>query len=1012
MASATESSLKVVWRELEQLCSCISLISLLTIFGSSSLLMAQDSASQYEQQKSQAMAGKLYPPALFGKLDSLEKQARDARQPAQSEYLRQQARWLLPETPTLPEHVSRVMGNLKFKHDQYPVSVVYATNGESVFTSSRDGTLRQWNLQNGRTLKTWDLHNPLGHLVLSPDGKLLAVAEGYRLTPNLDVSTLPIQDDYAIHVIDIASGSIKWKLTGTKAAIHCLSFSSDSKLLVSGSQTGKSDPIRVWNVETGKFERGIKVIHAILNIAWSNDSSKLYCSTSDKTLAVFDSKSGLQVLAMPREKGTIYAMALNPDQSQLALAGDVVEEGSGLAIKIYSTKDWKLVQTLLGHQASVTSLSFVREGKLLVSASAKPEAAVKVWDINQKTAVSQYQGHSNDVLDLAMTNTGQSIVTVSLDGSIRLWQTSQVKPAALLFQGKSPVWALASHGKLLLAAGADQTAHLWDMEASKELHRFTEHQSPVTAGCFRPDGAEVATGGGDFVIRLWDPSTGKATVTLPGHTGVITALAYSPDGRRLYSASADKTIRIWDVGEKKTLHTLPQHRSVVTSLAVNMQGSLLATGGADNLIRVWRTHDASELRTLIGHTGAITGLAFSPGGTLLASVGADGVTKLWDPATRGDAMRTLAGHTGQLMAVAFSPNNRFLATAGADETIRIWNLTNGSEARALQGHTDWITSLTYLSDGDTLVSASVDGSVKIWQESKAFEPLVFGHEHPIRYLAMSPPGDRLASGSEEGKIIVWDTATGNPMTTLTSHVFSIKGLGFSSDGKQLLSADKDQYLKLWDVAGSRELQSFQPKADSINRVGFLPRDRGILASVGSSNMLAWSFEDKLIKPEPALSFLGYTNHCNAVSFAQDRIAMGGTDGMVKFWKLSDFKYETDSQLRAYNVAVLELAISSDGKRLLTANQENEYKLWNMDDKKLLKNWVARPVRLQAIALHPTGNRILAAFETGEVVLWDSDGREMRSWKFKTAMNDVIFSPSNSNAYAGSAHGVIYQLDLP
>lgn len=978
---------------------------------------AQDTVALYQKEKAEFLkssTSKLYSPSLLKKLDALDGQIKAVTDPNQSALLLQQARWLLPDSASpLPAHVTKVMGNIKFKHDAYALSVAYAPDEKSLFTASRDGTVKQWDLQTGRAIKTWDLKSPLGPLCLSPDGKLLAVAEGYRLAPNLDLATIPNQEQFAIHIIDLATGDIKWKLSESKAAILSLAFSTDGQLLASGTQSGKTAPLLTWNLTNGKLERSIKGIHAVVHVAWSKDASRLYVTNSDKSIAVFDSKTGLQVFANAREKGFIYAMALSPDQTLMAIGGDLSEEGS--AIKIYSTKDWKLVHTLLGHKDSIVGLTFHSGGNTLVSTSAKPEAAVKVWDIAQKTAITQYLGHTNDVLAVAITASGNSLATVSLDGSIRQWQTSQVRPAKTLFQGKAPVWAVATMDNRYLTVSADQTAVLREINSGKELQKYSEHKAPVTAGCFRPDGNEIATGGGgDFVIRLWDPATGKTNATLTGHTGVITALVYSPDGKRLYSSSADKSIRIWNLADKKVLFKLDQHRSVVTALALNLEGTLLASGGGDNIIRIWRTHDASELRSLIGHSGAITGLAYSPGGTLLASVGADGITKIWDPSTRSDALRTHAGHNGQLMAVAFSPNNKFLATAGADATIRIWNMNNGNEARALKGHADWITSLAFLSDSEGLLSTSVDGSIKLWAESKAFEPLVFGHDQPISYLAISPRGDLLASGSDEGKIILWDTATGDEQASFSSHMQSIKTVCFSNDGKQLISADREQNIKLWEVATKREKQSIKSNLDGgIYRLAFLRDDRGIIGATTLSKIPLWSLEQRLLKPEPEITFSGSDRSCNGVAFAQDRLALGSTDGKVKLWKINQFKNESDDELQAYTVAVHELTMSGDGKKLLTTNQENEFKLWNLDDKKQIHAWTARPAKLQALALNVAGDRVLASFETGEIVLWDAvTGRELRTWKFRTQMNDLIFSPTAKQAYAGSSHGVIYQLELP
>ncbi len=974
--------------------------------------VAQDASVQQEKQAAFASpAGKLYPPNLQKKIEVLDEEL--TRKPG-STALQQQVRWLIPDASMeMPPHVSRIMGTLKFKHDQYATAVVYTPDGTGIITASRDGTVKLWSLSTGKATKTWDLGLPIGPLCLSPDGKYLAAAEGYRLAPSLDIASFAPQDDYAIHVIELASGNVKWKLSGTKAPILSLAYSSDGQMLASGSQSGKGDPIRLWNLTTGKFERSLKSIHSINNIGWSKDGSRLFSTTGDRTIVIFDVKSGLQVQST-RERGTLYAMTLSPDQDMLAVGGDTTDENNTLAVKLYSTKDWKLISSLPGQQGSFVSLAFHNDGKTLVTGSAKNENAVKVWNIAAKTASAQYLGHTSDVLGIALTKQGSNIATVSLDGTIRLWQTSQVKPPVSLVQGTSPVWSVATHGTMLLTTGADKTAVIRDLESGKEIARFLEHQSPVTSGCFRPDGAEVATGGGDYTIRLWDPATGKPGTVLTGHKGVITSLVYSPDGKRLYSASADKSIRIWDIAQKKVLHTLEQHRSVVTSLALNLEGSLLASGGADNLVRIWRTNDASEMRALIGHAGAITGLCFSPGGKLLASVGADGVCKIWDPGTRADALRTISGHVGQLMTVAFSPNNKYLATAGADETIRLWSVANGNELRAMQGHTDWVTSVTFLADGESLLSASVDGSVKLWAESKSFEVPVFGHEYPVRYLAMSPQGDRLASGSEDGKIILWDTATGNDVTTLNNHLVSIRALAFSNDGKKLVSADRESNIKLWDAVAGRELQTL-PRKDSdsgINRLGFLQKDRGIFASMGSSTIAAWQLDGDALKSEPVLNVLGYERHCNSVAFAQDRVAMGSTDGNVIYKKLVQFKPDIDEIIKSFSVSVSNVTLSSNSNRLLAINQDNEFKILNLEDKKLIGTWKGRPSKLTALAMNTTGDRVLASFDSGEIVLWNDAGRELRTWKFRSITSDIIFTPNGKQAYAGMSNGVIFQLDLP
>ncbi|HMO37241.1 MAG TPA: hypothetical protein PKA06_14480, partial [Gemmatales bacterium] len=290
---------------------------------------------EYQQEKEAALQSsihKLYPPNVFKNLSQLE--AGLAKSPDSSTLLKQ-ARWMLPDpNSVVPAHVSRIMGSLKFKHDQHATSILYTPDDTGLLTCSRDGTVRLWNLHNGLAAKTWNLGAPLGAMSLSPDGKLLAVAEGYRLYPRIDLSSFPSQEEYAIHLIDLQAGSVVAKLTGIRAPILALSFSADGKQLACGGQPVKGEPLHIWNVARRELSRSFKSIHTINNLAWSNTGTRLFCTSSNKSIDIFDVTKGEQIQSV-QERGTLYAMALSPDQEYLAVGGDITEENNYQVIRIY-----------------------------------------------------------------------------------------------------------------------------------------------------------------------------------------------------------------------------------------------------------------------------------------------------------------------------------------------------------------------------------------------------------------------------------------------------------------------------------------------------------------------------------------------------------------------------------------------------------------------------------------------------------------------------------------------------
>src|SRR5207248_2144971 len=62
-------------------------------------------------------------------------------------------------------------------------------------------------------------------------------------------------------------------------------------------------------------------------------------------------------------------------------------------------------------------------------------------------------------------------------------------------------------------------------------------------------------------------------------------------------------------------------------------------------------------------------------------------------------------------------------------------------------------------------------------------------------------GSRLARADGTGAVTVWDTATGQPLRTLTGHTRPVTSLTFTPDGRSLAAMSQDRYLRVWDVTG-------------------------------------------------------------------------------------------------------------------------------------------------------------------------------------------------------------------
>jgi WD40 repeat protein len=310
----------------------------------------------------------------------------------------------------------------------------------------------------------------------------------------------------------------------------------------------------------------------------------------------------------------------------------------------------------------------------------------------------------------------------------------------------------------------------------------------------------------------------------------------------------------------------------------------------------------------------------------------------------------------------------------------------------------------------------VDGTVRLWEENQSAESTSYGHSQPVRCLALSPQGTRLASGSDNGQIILWDPQTGDDVTKCAGHLGGITSLAFSHDGKFLLAGDQRHDIKLWDAATGKELAGVTAGGTPA-KVGFLDKDRAIVAWTGNAEVFLWPFANQpvpSVKADSMQSFIGTDQHPNALSIAGNRIFLGTIDGNTKVWRVSaDLKGESPQTIPCFNEAIYGQTVNFAGSRLLSLNPDSQLKWIDVEKKQPLQTWKGRPARPMCFAVHPDRDLALVGFESNEVVLWNpATGQELRTWKFRGPITDLVIAPNGKQAFAAAQNAVIYRLDLP
>lgn len=388
---------------------------------------------------------------------------------------------------------------------------------------------------------------------------------------------------------------------------------------------------------------------------------------------------------------------------------------------------WPTQVAFLGDRLAAAN----QQGQILLwdlSDQAKPDTAQKTEQDSPQAGeeagegegvdrppVLQLVGHDNGVTRLIPLDDGRTLISASLDGTIRFWDLQQTPGDA------APV--------------------VLDQKDRQQAARRTKDD----------EAAAILEAPG-----LATPTLTPA-VTLSEHAAWIRALGVSGDGRRMVSGDDSGKTIVWDLPARRPLvHWQGHPRTWITSAALSPDGSLAFTAEyagrrssfdvpaaqarlwdavsgelQSDLLKVW-TPDVKDKDRVdsYGYGQAwgklikrgLVAARFSPDGSLLA-MSQNGETQqgeiLVAKVESGEIVHTLSGHAGGARDVRFSSDGSHLVSSGRDTTLRIWDVAKGEQVAELgKGRggqfKDWFDGIALDSDDLRVAAADIAGFVRVW----------------------------------------------------------------------------------------------------------------------------------------------------------------------------------------------------------------------------------------------------------------------------------------------------------
>jgi WD40 repeat protein len=610
-----------------------------------------------------------------------------------------------------------------------------------------------------------------------------------------------------------------------------------------------------------------------------------------------------------------------------------------------------------------------------------------LWRVYHKD-LETLEGHNDTVTSVAFSPDGKTIATSGVDGVVKIWDAVSRREVLTLKWGAQPVTSVTSiafspDGRALAVASADNTVRLWDTAGpQKEPSVLRGPTAPLYAVAFSPDAATLAAGGEDKAVWVWrlNDAAGGARA-LKGHEDMVRALAYSPDGKTLASASNDGTVRLWDaLAPSPRPTTLASQTQPFLSLSFSADGATIAAGGDDGAINLWNVR-APGRKPLVfkGHEGAVETVALSPDGRTLASGGEDKTVRLWDTTKPDAGPLTVGSHRDIVSTVAFSPDGRVLASGGYDKKVKLWDIGSKRGLATLRGGDTPVGDVAFSPDGKTIATGYANGEVKIWDALTRRELAGFkAHDDSVYSLAFSADGRRLATASRDATVKLWnlDAPGRDPVVLPGGHTQAVYTVAFSPDGRLLATGSDDKTIKVWNLdAQDKGPRTLDGHTGTVTCVVFTSDGRRLVSGGLDGTVRVWGLSEERPKPktlaqEPSPIWAVAYGVAPSPTSATDRtelVVAGGDDKLMRIYNMAE--EELLGEFGGHEGAIRSITFSPDGRTIATGSTDKTVRLWSAVTLQELVKLEGHLGAVNSVAFSPDGRTLATGSVDWYVKLW-------------------------------------------
>ncbi|KAI1367498.1 WD40-repeat-containing domain protein [Xylaria arbuscula] len=266
---------------------------------------------------------------------------------------------------------------------------------------------------------------------------------------------------------------------------------------------------------------------------------------------------------------------------------------------------------------------------------------------------------------------------------------------------------------------------------------------------------------------------------------------------------------------------------------------------------------------------------------------------------------------------------------GLGSSVYMWNAQSSRVNKLCTLEDDIVTSVSWIQKGTHIAIGTGKGLVQIWDAERTRRlRTMTGHTARVGALAWNT--HILTSGSRDRMIYHRDVrAPDQWMRKLMGHKQEVCGLKWNSEDGQLASGGNDNKLMVWDKLSETPTWKFSDHTAAVKAIAWSPHQRGLLASGGGTADRRIIFHDT-VRGSVINEIDTGSQVCN-ISWSKNSNEIVSTHGYSQN-QIVVWKYPSMTQvvsLTGHTYRVLYLAMSPDGRTVVTGAGDETLRFWNI-----------------------------------------------------------------------------------